>query len=137
MKYLTIVAPLLLITLPSLAAAKDGTVSAAAGWNNSAGFQTSYDILTKSIIAELIEKKENGYYDGFNQHNTFITNIGAQTTTIGAQTIFNGNQLDHIFVNTTNCGAVSSITSVETSGEHTSTSGETSCTVTTDNAYNN
>ena len=137
MKYSPIIASIILFTLPAVAVAGDGTVSAAEGWNNSAGFQTSYDRLTKSINAELMAKKENGYYDGFNQHNTYITNIGAQTTTVGAQTIFQNSNLDNVFVTTTNCGEVSNITSVDTSGTNQSTSTGASCRVKTTNANNN
>lgn len=137
MKYSLIFASMFLVASPVLANAKDGTVSAAEGWNNSAGFQTSYDKLTKSVIAELIEKKENGFYDGFDQHNAFTTNIGAQTTTIGAQTIFNDSELDNVFVTTTNCGEVSSITSVDSSGTNQSTTTGAACEITTTNANNN
>lgn len=127
MKYSFIVASILIFTLPAIATANDGSVSAAEGWNNSAGFQTSYDKLTKSIIAELIEKKENGFYDGFDQYN--IYNIGAQTTTIGAQTIFNDSELDNVFVTTVNCGETSSITSVDSSGTNSIEANDVTCTV--------
>ncbi|WP_340150133.1 hypothetical protein [uncultured Sneathiella sp.] len=129
MNYSLIFAIIISLTLPSLAAAKDGTVTAAEGWNNSAGFQTSYDILTKSIIAELIEKKENGFYDGFDQNNTFITNIGAQTNTIGAQTIFNGGTHGSVSVTTTNCGDTASIASSDSSGSNHIEAHDVTCTV--------
>jgi cytidine deaminase len=124
-----------LFTLPVTANANDGESTASKNWNNSAAFQTSYDKLTKSVIAELIEKQDNGFYDGFDQYNTY--HIGAQTTTIGAQTIFNDSDLDHVFVTTTNCGETSSITSVESSGTNQSTATGATCEVTTSNANNN
>ncbi|MDF2366454.1 hypothetical protein [Sneathiella sp.] len=113
MKYSFIAASILLFTLPAIATARDGTATAAANWNDSTHFQTSYDILTKSAIAELIEKKEGGFYDGWNQYNSYITNIGAQTTTIGSQTVFTDSNLDNVFVTPVNCGEIVSSTSVD------------------------
>jgi len=136
MKYFIILFSLILFTLPSLAIAKDGTVTAAEGWSNSAGFQTSYDILTKSIIAELIEKKENGFYNGWNQNNSFITNIDSQSTTVGSQTIFNGSTLENVVVTTTNCGDSSNITSIDSEGSNSVTGSETTCAVENNNATN-
>lgn len=39
-------------------------------------FQTSADKANKSVVLDLIERKQGGFYDGFNTYNT--TNIGTQ-----------------------------------------------------------
>ena len=139
MKYSILILSALLLTISAVASAKDGSVSAAEGWNDSAGFQTSYDKLTKSVIAELIEKKENGFYDGFSQYNTY--NIGAQTTSIGAQTIFTESKLDNVFITTNNCGEIVSSTttdstSINKNSTNTSTTNGAPCRVRVNNASN-
>ena len=133
MKKITFAAALLLLALPVQAAAKDGTVTAAVGWNNSAGFQTSYDISVKAALADLIERKENGYYDQWERPASYTTYIGAQTTTIGAQTIFQNSNLDHVIVTTTNCGEVVSATSVQSANSTDIGVTGAGCNVTTNN----
>lgn len=123
----------LLLILPLSAAAKDGTVSAAVGWNNSAGFQSSYDVSVKGATADLIERAESGYYDQWTQSAVYNTYIGAQTTTIGAQTVFQNSNLDHVIVTTTNCGEVVSATTTSSSGSTSITSTGGGCNVTTNN----
>ena len=136
MKKSIAMASLIFLSLPALAMARDGTMSAAAAWGNNAYFQSSYDIMTKAAIAELMAKKENGYYDGWDQNTTYITNIGAQTTTIGAQTIFQDSELSNVFVSTTSCGEITSVTTVDSSDQNTITANGASCEVKTKNAKN-
>lgn len=130
---LTLAAALLLLALPTQPQAKDGTVTAAVGWNNSAGFQTSYDISIKAALADLIEKKENGYYDQWKRPINYNSFIGAQTTTIGAQTLFQNSNLNNVIVTTTNCGEVVSSTSVNSSDSKETTVTGSGCNVTTNN----
>ena len=136
MSYFKVFIITIIISIPYIVAAKDGRTPASEAWNDSAGFQTSHDILTKSLIAELIEKKENGFYDGWNQNNTFITNIGTQNTNIGAQTIFNDSDLDDVFVATTNCGQPSIVSSADSSGTNKVSNAGVRCTVESTNASN-
>ena len=116
MKKLHFAAAALLLSLPLTAAARDGTVTAAVGWNNSAGFQSSYDVSVKGATADLIERGENGYYDQWDRPAVFNTYIGAQLTTIGAQTIFQNSHLNHVIVTTTNCGEVTSAAAIKSAG---------------------
>ncbi|MCF8468890.1 MAG: hypothetical protein K9G33_15930 [Sneathiella sp.] len=127
MKYSFLITPILFITVSTVAAARDGTVTAAEGWNNSAGFQTSYDILTKSVIAELIEKKENGFYDGYDQNNSYFTYIGAQSNAIGNQVIFNGSVESDVSVAPVNCGATTATAVNESGGNSETATGGTNC----------
>lgn len=131
MKKFIITAILISLSLP--AAAKDGTVSAAVGWNNSAGFQTSYDSSVKGALADLIERGENGYYNQWDHPTIYNTYIGAQNTTIGAQTIFHNSRLKDVIITTTNCGEVVSGSSVKSAGTTTITAKGGGCTVTTNN----
>ncbi|MAL80042.1 MAG: hypothetical protein CMN55_13180 [Sneathiella sp.] len=136
MNKITLAAAAIFLALPLLAQAKDGTVTAAVGWNNSAGFQTSYDISSKAAIADLIEKKENGYYDQWKRPINYNTYIGAQVTTIGAQTIFQDSNLDNVIVTTTNCGEVVSATSVKSADSNQINVTGSGCNVTTNNMSN-
>ncbi|MEX1034874.1 MAG: hypothetical protein WDZ54_02890 [Sneathiella sp.] len=127
MKYSILILSALLFIVSTTAAAKDGTVTTAEGWNNSAGFQTSYDILTKSVIAELIEKKENGFYDGWDQYHTHFTYIGPQSTAIGNQVFFNDAVGDGVHVTPINCGAATATTVNESGGDSETTTGDLTC----------
>ncbi|WP_373089914.1 hypothetical protein [Sneathiella sp.] len=99
MKYLILLTSIILLNLPLPVLAKDGLVSAAEGWNGNAGNQTSYDKLVKLSIAEAIERKQNGYYDQWQQSNLYITNYA-----IGQQLNIEADNLDGIAITNNQCG---------------------------------
>lgn len=132
MKYLFIISTIFLSICPTIVTAKDGSISAAEGWNNSAGFQTSYDKLVKLTTAEAIERQNGGYYDQWSQNNLYVSNV-----TIGAQTVFSESSLENVQINTGNCGAVGGLTNIESPGETRNTIDGAPCQVENSNATQN
>ncbi|WP_288900808.1 hypothetical protein [uncultured Sneathiella sp.] len=131
MKYSFIVTSILLFTLPVIAAAKDGTVTAAEGWNNSAGFQTSYDRLVKLTTSEAIERQNGGFYDQWQQYNFFITN-----SSIDTQTNITTGDVGGLNVTSTHCGHSVAQQPINTSGTNDISAGDVACIVGTKNATN-
>ncbi len=129
MKYSFIVASIFLVASPVLANAKDGTVSATEGWNNSAGFQTSYDKLVKLTTAEAIERKKGGFYDQWQQNNLYISN-----TSIGVQSNIETGDVGSLFVTETNCGPSVSQLPLDSGGTNDISVGDVGCIVGTNNA---
>ncbi len=124
-----IIYSLLISIIPATSFSYEGSVSAAQGWSDSAGFPSTYEKLAKATVAEIIEKKKGGFYDQWVQNNLNITNL-----TIGAQTNFTDSELDNVFVTTTNCGETNAITSVNTPGSSSITGQSAPCTVRNSNA---
>lgn len=122
MKYLFLLASIIVFTSPFLALAKDGTVSASEGWNNSAGFQTSYDKAVKLTTAEAIERQNGGYYDQWQQNNSYITN-----TAIGAQTTVEAPALTSMTVTNSQCGHSIGQAPVDADGGNSVTTGNVRC----------
>lgn len=66
------------------------TNSPAADWNGNYGFSSTSGRNLRLLQADIIEKKEQGYYDSIGQttlnvtnNSTTINNIGQQTTSVG------------------------------------------------------
>lgn len=131
MKYSFIVTSLLLFTLPVIAAAKDGTMTAAEGWNNSASFLTSYDKLAKLTTSEAIERQNGGFYDQWQQNNFYITN-----NSIDTQTNITTGDVGGLNVTSTHCGHSIAQQPINTSGTNDITAGDVACIVGTENAIN-
>ncbi|MZR31024.1 hypothetical protein [Sneathiella litorea] len=131
MKHSFVITSILLFTLPAIAVAKDGTVTAAASWNNSAGFQTSYDKLVKLTTSEAVERQDGGYYDQWQQHNLYISN-----SSIDTQTNITTGDVRDLNVTSTHCGHSVAQQPINTSGENNITAGDVACIVGTENATN-
>ncbi len=98
--------PLSIVLLTALSAsnyAHSASVSAAEGWNNSAGWQSAYEKLVKDERADKIKKAKSGYYDGFETYNYYIS-----STTVGNLVTISDSTLDGVTVRNLNCGNVTS-----------------------------
>lgn len=102
MKYLTTFLMVGLAVSTLSASVRSEPITASGGWNNSIGFQSAYEKAVKDNRADLIEKAENGFYDGFNTYNYYVTN-----SNVGAQTIISDSILIDSIAVATNCGSSS------------------------------
>lgn len=103
--------PILIFTMSSEAFSFESRTSAGQNWSDGAGFPSTYERLAKATIADIIEKKKNGYYDTWNQVNNYYS-----STAIGSQTVFNDSTLEEVQVNTTSCGQINASSNHSTTG---------------------
>ena len=102
---------ILIFFIPITSYSFEGGVSATQSWNDSAGFPTTYERLAKTTIAEAIEKKRGGYYNGWDQTNYIFYN-----TAIGAQIVISESKLEDVQMSIANCGNSTAQTSLEATG---------------------
>lgn len=82
----------ILLGLPIVTAAAQSTLSPAVDWNGNYGFASNSDRNLRLLQSDLIRKGEGDYYDSIGKapqynvttNNSSSTEIGQQTTTIGA-----------------------------------------------------
>jgi hypothetical protein len=125
----SILLPILLFTVPNDAFSFESRVTANQSWNDSAGFPSTYERLAKATIAEIIQKKRNGFYDSWDQVNNYYS-----STAIGAQTVFTDSNLEHVQVNTTSCGQVSASSNHDTTSTAETYNNEAPCRIENQNA---
>jgi|GEM_PF-3512765 len=111
MRIRTLVAPVALLLSVASFQASSEPISAAQGWNSSVGHLSAYEKSVALTRADLIEKAEGGFYDGFNSYYYSISSV-----TAGNIVTFNGEVGSGVEIISMNCGHVASIDALNTAG---------------------
>ncbi|MFT6558324.1 hypothetical protein [Sneathiella sp.] len=77
------------------------TTSASEGWGNASSWRSAYEKAVLDARADMIEKAEGGYYDGFDTHNYYISSV-----TAGNIVTITGSTVTGTSIGQVNCGSV-------------------------------